>query len=430
MHSTSASIIELNDNGAWSCFSDPRAVVHGGRLLVGSVRCGRRRGALDKPAIGAGNCELIIHDLASGSTDVIVLHAALGAEADASPALLVRPDGRVVALYAKNAQERCVYWRISESEDLLEWTGEQRLITPGEDSPTGRDHVAFGHAILLPGEKGRSYHFVRAFARQACCLISEDHGESWRFGGALLRASGDAELRVQYASDGRETIHFVVTEGDAGGCVYHGDLRDGRIFGSDGTVIAHLSEAGEAPVEVSQLTRVLACEGGSVASVIDVRADAQGRAYGLLAVHKANGQEMRYHYARWDGARWVQEAIAHAGQPLGAGAGVACGGAVIDPQDPTIVYISTNADPVSGQALTSQADRKRHYELFRGQTADGGATWAWSAITENSSADNLRPIMPPWDDPRGALVWLRGRYDAEARLWRTEVVGMLESRSG
>ena len=31
-------MIRLNDNGAWSWFMDERAIVHDGKLIVGSVR--------------------------------------------------------------------------------------------------------------------------------------------------------------------------------------------------------------------------------------------------------------------------------------------------------------------------------------------------------------------------------------------------------
>jgi hypothetical protein len=39
-------LIQLNDNGAWSWFMDPRVIVDNGKLIVGSVRaigCGYRK---------------------------------------------------------------------------------------------------------------------------------------------------------------------------------------------------------------------------------------------------------------------------------------------------------------------------------------------------------------------------------------------------
>jgi hypothetical protein len=73
----------------------------------------------------------------------------------------------------------------------------------------------------------------------------------------------------------------------------------------------------------------------------------------------------------------------------------------------------------------STADGKRHHELFRGNTADRGKTWRWDPITANSTADNLRPLVPKWEDPRTALVWMRGAYRNNRGEWTTAVVASI-----
>ena len=75
--------------------------------------------------------------------------------------------------------------------------------------------------------------------------------------------------------------------------------------------------------------------------------------------------------------------------------------------------------------LVSRADGQRHRELYRGTTADFGATWQWEPITANSDADNLRPIVPKWTDPRTALVWMRGTYKNNHGEWTTKVVATI-----
>ena len=86
--------------------------------------------------------------------------------------------------------------------------------------------------------------------------------------------------------------------------------------------------------------------------------------------------------------------------------------AVLDPTDPSVVYISTNANPTTGAALTSTADGKRHWEIFRGDTANAGDSWTWTPVTTNSTLDNLRPIVVSDGDARKVLLWLRGTYRA------------------
>jgi len=67
------------------------------------------------------------------------------------------------------------------------------------------------------------------------------------------------------------------------------------------------------------------------------------------------------------------------------------------PQEPNVLYISTDRRPCHGRAARQPRGRPTHRELYRGATADFGTTWTWTAITANSDADNLRPIVPKWD---------------------------------
>jgi hypothetical protein len=64
---------------------------------------------------------------------------------------------------------------------------------------------------------------------------------------------------------------------------------------------------------------------------------------------------------------------------------------------------------MTGEPLVSVADDIRHHEIWRGDTDDRGATWSFTPVTTDSTADNLRPMMPEGaDEP--ILVWLRGNY--------------------
>ena len=88
------------------------------------------------------------------------------------------------------------------------------------------------------------------------------------------------------------------------------------------------------------------------------------------------------------------------------------------------MIISTDRHPTTGTPLVSASDGRRHHELFEGTTADGGASWAWRALTVNSAADNIRPLVPTWDREHSALLWLRGRY-TNYRDYDLDVVGII-----
>src|SRR5437899_7350694 len=66
------SLIQLNDNGAWSWFMDPRVVVDDGKLIVGSVRAvGTFQSGASDPRWG--NVEIAVYDLAAKKTATMVL---------------------------------------------------------------------------------------------------------------------------------------------------------------------------------------------------------------------------------------------------------------------------------------------------------------------------------------------------------------------
>ena len=147
--------------------------------------------------------------------------------------------------------------------------------------------------------------------------------------------------------------------------------------------------------------------------VYSVQVDGAGKPKGT------GGMDHRYRYAWFDGA-WHDHEVAFAGTRIYAGEDDYTGLICLNPQALNTVYFSSNADPKTGAALVSSVDGQRHYEIFKGVTEDGGATWKIKAVTKDSTRDNIRPNVPIGDPPGGALLWLRGKmttysnYDLEA----------------
>src|SRR5947199_97799 len=294
-------LIQLNDNGAWSWFMDPRVIVDDGKLISGSVRAiGTFQSGASDPRWA--NVEIAVYDIAAKKTATIVLHPHLEQDDHDAPAFLVRPDGRYMAMYSKHAAERKMYYRISEPHNPLVWGPTLSVETPGADANYAGNNDTYANPFRLPD--GRIVNFYRGFHHEPNYMVSKDEGQTWTYGGHWLYGKG--------------------------------------------------------------------------------------------------GMDLRYHYARWDGAAWHSEEIAHAGGRLYPGEDDYSGLGALDPKNPDIVYISTDADPVSGAPLASQADHCRHYELFRGTREQQSGSWKWTPITRNSTYDNLRPVIPKWNDPRTA----------------------------
>ena len=429
-----ADFIELNDNGAWSWFMDERAIVHEGKLLVGSVRSTDAHDHQKDDDPDWGNIELAVHNLETGETKVVVLHRHLEQDDHDGPALHVRPDGRVLAVYTQHSQERKVYWRVSEPGDLTQWGPIKELETPGEDAPPfGGNNVTYSNLFQPSAEGGTLYNYFRSVLHQQNWMWSDDNGDSWNYGGMFLKGHQGYAPYFKYATNGRDRIHFVGTEDhprNFDNSVYHGFIANRVIHHSDGRKFGPLSTTTEKSGDIWDLTCVFRGDADNVAWVVDLHLDGDERPVCVFSVQKdgrdlpkgQGGMDHRYHYARWDGERWHQHEMCFGGTRLYPDEDDYAGGIAINPDDVADVVVSTDADPVTGQPLISSADGQRHHELFRGATHDGGATWTWTAITQNSDADNLRPIIPHWPGDRTALVWMRGKYEHNRGPWNTRVV--------
>jgi hypothetical protein len=428
---------ELNDNGAWSWFMDERLMVDRGRLMVGSVRASGRYEETWLP--GWGNVELAVMDLESGSKEVIVLAAGFEQDDHNNPGLLRLADGRYLAVYSKHGQETKLYQRISvRAGDPYGWGPVEEITTPGIARSFGGDSVTYANPIRLVAEGGRLYLFHRGVGADPNYLVSDDGARTWHYGGRLFLGRSGYSPYAKYVANGRDTIHFVATENhprNFNNSLYHGFIRGRQLHQSDGRVMGPLAQGTNAAFGAWEFTRIY--EGGAtnVAWMTDVHVDASERPVVLFSTQRdgaglpmgAGGYDHRYHYARWDGERWRTFEIAYAGTRLYPGEDDYTGLGAIDPQNVNVVYVSTDADPVSGAPLISRAVYRRHHEIFRGETSDGGESWEWTPVTQHSSTDNLRPLVPIWKDAEGRtlLVWMRGAYRVNRGEWDTAVVATL-----
>ncbi|MBS1828948.1 MAG: BNR-4 repeat-containing protein [Acidobacteria bacterium] len=399
----------LHDDGGWCWFEDERAIVVDGKLLFGVVAGGRK-----------GNVEAVSYDLKTHQSSVFVLHKPESPEEQRrwmddhnSPAFLLRPDGRVLAMYAKHGVDEKIYYRVSEPKDLARWS-EERIFVP---SPSSK--VTYTNLHYLSAEK-RVYDFFRGIhnSYKPSYATSEDLGETWKAGNVVVDVPTQVRHRpyVKYASNGKDTVHLAYTDGhprDFDNSIYHIYYRQGVLYRSDGTAIRALKEGLRSPQEGT-----LVYKGGAnnVAWISDLHLDAKGNPVLVFSEQRAqDGSDHRYHYAKWEGGRWVEHEIAYAGSRLYRGEDDYTGNIALDPNDLSRVYISTNADPVSGKPMA-------HYEIFSGVSKDG-AKWTWMPLTKDSTQDNIRPIIPI---SRGvpAVLWLRGKMIAYTN-YRFEVVGLI-----
>lgn len=431
----------LNPNGGWCWFQDERALVIGNTLVFASVAGSDGEGA------SVGDVQVTSVPLDDFSNPVVTT-LATGFQPDDHdvPALLRLADGRLAAFYQTHgahhtqADSTLMRWRLSRAPgDFTEWETERSLPAPGR--------ISYANPFLLPAEDGRIYNFFRATRKtkhprdnNPFYAISDDNAASFRVGGRLISWSPNVDdpkftgrdggrPYVKYASNGRDTIHFVTSEDHPrayDNSLYHGFIRGGVIHASDGTPLQPLSTNLDQALDLRRLTRVF--EGGpdDVAWPSDFHLNEQGHPVVLFSIQKdgaavrtelepdTGGMDHRCAMAWWDGREWRHREIGYAGTCLYRRENDYTGlGALVPPRCSEVV-LSTNAHPQTNEPLISQIDGRRHHELFLGTDPGNGREWEWRALTVHSDRDQLRPIVPAPEAGRTALLWLRGEY----RTWQ------------
>jgi len=422
-------LIKLADNGAWSWFQDERAVIDpaAGKLLVGATANRFGFGGMARD----GDIDATIVDLETRRRRTFTLKhnlgSSIGGDDHNAPALLIRPDGAYLAVYAGHNRSNLSYHRIYEDG---RWGAERRFdwetMPGGTDFPTTYSNLAYLSA------EDRVYNFARSDERSPNFMVSDDLGEKWSYGGQLTEPEKDIGYvngYFKYASNGVDRIDFIATEHhphDFDTSIYHGYVQGGKSYAADGTVLDDEIEDKSAPA-VARFTPVLktgaAVDGVPMTNAwaIDLQTYDDGTISALFQARAdRSGHDHRFFHARYDGREWSWEHLGKAGPGLYDDQQDYTGLGALDPHDPTTMYLSTPIDPRDGAELGV-------HEIFEGNLGKDG--WSWTPLTWCSTRDNLRPVVPAWNGEDRAVIWWRGTYRS-AQNYDAAVVGVFSRYPG
>jgi hypothetical protein len=426
-------MIQFNDNGAWCWYQDERVAVDtlSNRLILGSAAS--LEGLGGSPREGA--IEGVIHDLAFHRSDRFHFRTSLYADDHNVPAFLVRPDGNYIAMYADHYDTFSRY-RIYEGEA---WSDEQQFVWADIPVPGGSNFSTTYSNLFYLSAEVKMYNIVRAHERSPNITVSTDYGQTWQYAGLLTKPDvniGYVNGYFKYWSNGVDRIDFIATEAhprDYNTSIYHGYIKDGKTYNSNGDLMDADIYDQNAP-NVAQFTLVFPAgtvvNGNTMTRLWNhhlVRYD-DGTIAGLIKarvndnpVTPSNDPDHVFFYIGYDGSAWSFTYLCRAGKKLYGSEQDYTGLGTLDPNDPGVLYISTPIDPRDDSDLGV-------HEIFKGGSSDNGEIWEWSPVTENSTRDNLRPFVPYWDENNTALLWWRGTYST-AQRFDAAVVGIIE-RSG
>ncbi|MDT7570626.1 MAG: hypothetical protein QOE05_800 [Actinomycetota bacterium] len=368
--------------GAWSYFSDPRAVqVALPRKLMWSGW------VTSNGSIAAG-----VYDPATQQVQTAVLHDRLQNDDHANPSVLALPDGRVTYFWSAH-NGLFMYYRTTATPGDVHSFGPLQTLPV---RPSGDRLYTYSNPVLLPAEGNRLYLFWRSQFTHQAFATSDDLGVHWSPARVLLEEPGQRPYAKYAANSDTIGIAFTRSHPDESrtGIYYMSYWRD-AFFRADGTAIGGVEDLPFAPAQTELV--VDPDKIGGSAWIMDVALEADGTP---VIVYVATGDVHRYHYVRWDGVKWQDTTMTDAGPPITTGGREPSysGGISLDHSDPSTAYLSRRV-----------GDRN---VVEKWHTADGGTTFATEAVPQDLTVDNLRPVVPlgltPDDNVRA--IWMAGTY--------------------
>ena len=452
-------LVQFNQNGTWSWYQDERAIVdrQRGELLVGSIAS---YGGVGGQSVD-GSVQTSHFNFADRSRTIIT-HADIesdgGGDDHNVPAYLQKQDGDILTFYAAHNRRQEVsglddasYYRTFDAssgtwgpETIWHWWPEIPNNAPGSGGTTYSNVFQLASEDPNGDGHGRIYNIART-QQSPHFMFSDDNGATWEYGGQFTEApaarpSGGNYVNgyYKYWSNGEDRIDFIATEyhpRDFNTSIYHGYIKDGKVYDSNDNVVdddifdASQSFSSRLVPSTDDFTPVFISDGvsNSRAWNTDVMRYPDGTIAALFKTRPVpftedehiNTGDHRVWYGRFDPTtqQWTTTEIAKAGARLFGAEEDYTGLGALDPDDDSTIYISTEINPITDEPTT-------HHEIYKGVTSDDGATWSWTALTENSTYDNLRPIVPQWDSENTALIWWRGEKFSHANN-DAAVVGMI-----
>lgn len=385
----------LTQDGVWCWFSDPRAIYHQGeeeKIYFGTIN-------------SRGDVLISSKDLTTGVIDTFILHDSLEVDDHNVPAILILPDGHLLAFY--NEHNGDVFLRkSSRPEDISSWEAEQVIC-----KATDEYRYTYTNPVRLSEENGRIYVIgrkvgpTRSFEHWWQYLkYSDDDGQTWSEDFIFLDNEGRKNPPyLKVATDHKSRIDFLFTDGHpkigSDVSVFHMYYQDSSFFQTDGVLLSSFSRL---PIAIKSVDKVYDAVPSQVRGWIWDIALKEDSPFITYARFPSEADHI-YHYAYWQDSTWVDEEVVNSGSwmaSLRQGDVVReahySGGIVLDPNDPDHIYLSRD---MAGKFEIE------HRELL----ADG--LWVSTAITEDSDKNNVRPYVvygAPQD--QAFLLWMHGIY--------------------
>jgi hypothetical protein len=439
-------MILLNDNGGWCWYQDDKVIYD---PVSGNILTSTAADEIGFGGVGGGrnnDVDATTFNIATGKRTRALMRNGGGDDHNMG-AFWIRPDGRYLHLYCPHYSPSTTYYRVSTyPNDGSVWDSEQSYNWTSIGGPSGGGNLTYTnvHYLSAEGTNGRLYNIVRWNNVTPNIAYSDNNGVTWHYMGKLnsQTVSGYSNYYHKFRSNGVDRIDFIGCEAhprDFSNSVYHGYIKGGKSYDSYGNVIDGNLYNQDAP-KITAFTKMFATDPCQLlwhtAWTNELELDKDGypvclyqTRYGTDPWGSGSGQatigaaDHRFFYARFNGSEWHSYELCKLGVGLHLPEQDYTGMGCIHPNDVNVVYVATNFDPVTDVNIGMR-------EIFKGVTYDNGEHWDWTQITFNSTINNTRPAIPPWDANNTAVVWTRGNWEQVGyEHYDLVVVGIVEEEN-
>lgn len=395
----SSQIKTLTNDGAWCWFSNPRAIYYSADEIV--------TGWVKKD----GSIEVASLNIETGKNKVNTIFPQLEFDDHDNPAFTVLPDGNIFTMFAWHSTKKGVISNTTTKGSDIYSFQENVVFKPNTEEllkQFPRETYTYANPFYLKDEN-KLFVFGRWTGFKPNVIISGDNGKTWDEQHVVISSKPfDPNNRpyVNYYSDGKSKIHLIFTDGhprnEPLNSVYYCYYEKGAFWKVDGSKICDMSDL---PFTVNDASLVYkATEEQGRAWIADITVK-ENKPFILYSRHPEE-TDHRYHYAWYnpESKNWNDYEICKAGKwfpqtPTGKVEREPhyMGNLTFNPANPNTVYLSRQIN--------------NRFEIEKAETNDGGLTWKSTAVTSNSTYDNVRPVVPQYqpNNSKTVVMWMENK---------------------
>lgn len=395
---------EIEPEGAWCWFGDPRA-----------VNFTNDDGTIDVTVIGYidvhGSIKATQINNLTGKVDEVLIRTNIQPDDHNNPTFVMIPDGRIVVFYSRHTDEACFWYRVTEKPGDITTFGEEKCLETSANTTYPSPFILSDdpeHIYLC--WRGIEWHPTIA----KLTLPDENGNMAFDFGPYQIVRSTNTGNNVRpyakYATNGKDKIYMSYTsthpDNVSNNWLYFNqiDIKEMTVHDINGNLMRTIAN-GPLIVDHSNQSHIVDQTGSVRNWLWQVAVAEDGNPVIANVRIDSSKNNHKYYYVKWDGSKWVKTFLTDAGGKYHPSNTEYCysGGMSIDVDNPNVMYCSKPVEGLFGKV----------WEIFKyTMSEDGTEVVSVEQITENSQKNNVRPWAIPNSEGKDLrIMWMNGDYD-------------------